>query len=74
MPKPSNRPKCFYLAALDEVEFDEKLHHYADQRIEIDLADGVKHNYGLFGDLLAEVKAVTGEKPRFDTAHSRNSP
>jgi hypothetical protein len=24
--------------------------------------DGVKVNYGKFGDLLAEVKAVTGEK------------
>ena len=42
------------------IEFDEKLHHYADQRIAIDLDDGVKHNYGLFGDLLAEVKTVTG--------------
>ena len=28
----------------------------------IDLDDGVKVNYGKFGDLLAEVKAVTGEK------------
>jgi type II restriction/modification system DNA methylase subunit YeeA len=44
------------------IEFDEKLHHYADRRIPIDLDDGVKHNYGLFGDLLAEVKAVTGGK------------
>ena len=43
--------------------FDEKLHHYADQRIELDLDDGVKVNYGKFGDLLAEVKAVTGKKP-----------
>lgn len=48
---------------LEELRvYDEKLHHYADQRIEIDLDDGVKHNYGLFGDLLAEVKAITGEK------------
>ena len=43
--------------------FDEKLRHYADQRIELDLDDGVKVNYGKFGDLLAEVKAITGEKP-----------
>ena len=42
---------------------DEKLRHYADQRIHLDLDDGVKVNYGKFGDLLAEVKAVTGKKP-----------
>jgi hypothetical protein len=41
-------------------EFDEKLRHYADQRISLDLDDGVKVNYGKFGDLLAEVKKVTG--------------
>jgi len=40
--------------------FDEKLRHHADQRITLDLDDGVKVNYGKFGDLLAEVKAVTG--------------
>jgi len=27
------------------------------------LDDGVKGNYGKFGDLLAEVKAVHGKKP-----------
>ncbi|MFC1609531.1 BREX-1 system adenine-specific DNA-methyltransferase PglX [Myxococcota bacterium] len=43
--------------------FDEKLKHYADQRIALDLDDGVKVNYGKFGDLLAEVKKVTGKKP-----------
>ncbi|WP_201720778.1 BREX-1 system adenine-specific DNA-methyltransferase PglX [Pseudomonas aeruginosa] len=42
--------------------FDEKLRHYADQRISLDLDDGVKVNYGRFGDLLAEVKTVTGDK------------
>ena len=46
---------------LDELRrFDEQLRHYADQRITLDLDDGVKVNYGKFGDLLAEVKAVTG--------------
>jgi len=45
------------------AEFDEKLRHYADQRISLDLDDGVKVNYGKFGDLLAQVKDVTGEKP-----------
>ena len=42
--------------------FDEKLRHYADKRIELDPDDGVKVNYGKFGDLPAEKKAVTGKK------------
>jgi type II restriction/modification system DNA methylase subunit YeeA len=42
--------------------FDEKLRHHADLRITLDLDDGVKVNYAKFGDLLAEVKAVTGDK------------
>jgi len=42
--------------------FDEKLRHYADQRISLDLDDGVKLNYGKFGDLLVGVKEVTGKK------------
>ena len=42
--------------------FDEKLKHAADMRIKLDLDDGVKVNYGKFGDLLAEVKAVCGSK------------
>lgn len=42
------------------LAYDEKLRHYADMRIKLDLDDGVKVNYGKFGDLLAEVKAVTG--------------
>jgi hypothetical protein len=40
------------------LAYDEKLRHYADMRIQLDLDDGVKVNYGKFGDLLAEVKAV----------------
>ncbi len=44
------------------LSFDEKLRHCADLRIQLDLDDGVKVNYGRFGDLLAEVKAVTGGK------------
>jgi type II restriction/modification system DNA methylase subunit YeeA len=44
-------------------EFDAKLKHFADRRISLDLDDGVKHNYGKFGDLLAEVKTITGEAP-----------
>lgn len=42
------------------LAYDEKLRHYADMRITLDLDDGVKVNYGKFGDLLAEVKTVTG--------------
>lgn len=42
------------------LAYDEKLRHYADLRVPLDLDDGVKVNYGKFGDLLAEVKAVTG--------------
>ena len=48
---------------LEELRrYDEQLRHYADLRIGLDLDDGVKVNYGKFGDLLAEVKAVTGER------------
>ena len=43
-------------------EFDEKLRHYADRRIALDLDDGVKVNYGKFGDLLAAVTNITGKK------------
>jgi type II restriction/modification system DNA methylase subunit YeeA len=42
------------------LAYDEQLRHYADMRITLDLDDGVKANYGKFGDLLAEVKAITG--------------
>ncbi|WP_313473822.1 BREX-1 system adenine-specific DNA-methyltransferase PglX [Psychrobacter sp.] len=50
-------------------EFDDKLKHFADMRISIDLDDGVKANYGKFGDLLAEVKKITGEKPEIINAN-----
>ena len=42
------------------LAYDEQLRHYADMRITLDLDDGVKVNYGKFGDLLAEIKTVTG--------------
>jgi hypothetical protein len=35
--------------------FEEKVHHLADQNIEIDLDDGVKKNYGIFTDVLAKI-------------------
>ena len=36
-------------------EFEEKVHHLADQMIEIDLDDGVKVNYAKFQDVLAKI-------------------
>jgi type II restriction/modification system DNA methylase subunit YeeA len=48
---------------LELNHFDEKLRHFADQRIALDLDDGVKVNYAKFGDLLVDVKAITGNKP-----------
>jgi type II restriction/modification system DNA methylase subunit YeeA len=42
------------------LAYDEQLRHYADMRITLDLDDGVKVNYGKFGDLLDSVKIVTG--------------
>ena len=42
------------------LAYDEQLRHYADMRIKLDLDDGVKVNYGKFGDLLEGVKVVTG--------------
>lgn len=41
--------------------FDEQLKHYAEMRITLDLDDGVKANYGKFGKLLADVKAIHGK-------------
>ncbi len=35
--------------------FEEKVHHLADQKIEIDLDDGVKKNYAIFADVLAKI-------------------
>lgn len=44
-------------------KFDEELKHYAEKRISLDLDDGVKVNYGKFGNLLANVKDIHGKKP-----------
>ena len=42
---------------LDETSaFEDKVHHLADQMIEIDLDDGVKVNYAKFQDVLAKIK------------------
>lgn len=42
--------------------FDDLLKHYAEMRIKLDLDDGVKANYGKFGNLLADVKAIHGKE------------
>lgn len=42
--------------ALEIQKYEEKVHHLADQNIQIDLDDGVKHNYELFADVLARIK------------------
>ncbi len=42
--------------ALEIQKYEEKIHHLADQNIQIDLDDGVKHNYELFADVLAKIK------------------
>ncbi|RHO98497.1 BREX-1 system adenine-specific DNA-methyltransferase PglX [Clostridium sp. AF37-5] len=36
--------------------YEEKIHHLADQMISIDLDDGVKKNYSIFKDVLAKIK------------------
>ena len=44
-------------AKLQEIkEYDEKIAHIANQRISIDLDDGVKVNYEKFKDILAKIK------------------
>jgi len=58
--KIDNQIKALKKKHVELLAYDEKLRHYADRRISLDLDDGVKVNYGKFGDLLAEVKAVTG--------------
>lgn len=42
--------------SLEIQKYEEKVHHLADQNIQIDLDDGVKHNYELFADVLAKIK------------------
>ena len=37
-------------------EYEVLVRHYADQRIEIDLDNGVVENYKLFGDLLSKIE------------------
>jgi hypothetical protein len=42
--------------ATELQEYEEKIHHLADQMIAIDLDDGVKYNYEIFSDVLAKIR------------------
>ncbi len=42
--------------AMEIHEYEEKIHHLADQMISIDLDNGVKKNYEIFKDVLAKIK------------------
>lgn len=42
-------------------KFDEEHKHYAEMRITLDLDDGVKANYGKFGNMLANVEGIHGK-------------
>ena len=41
---------------LEIGQYEEKIHHLADQMIGIDLDDGVKVNYAKFQDVLEKIK------------------
>ncbi len=38
------------------LKYEEQVHHLADMRIELDLDDGVKMNYGKLADILTKIK------------------
>lgn len=54
--KLSKQQKKIQEQSLEIQKYEEKIHHLADRNIEIDLDDGVKHNYALFDDVLAKIK------------------
>ena len=54
--KLTKQQQKFQDQATELQKYEEKVHHLADQNIEIDLDDGVKHNYELFADVLAKIK------------------
>ena len=54
--KLTKQQKKFQDQATELQKYEERVHHLADQNIEIDLDDGVKHNYELFADVLAKIK------------------
>lgn len=51
-----DKQKATLQAQITEIgEYEEKIHHLADQMIRIDLDDGVKNNYEIFKDVLAKI-------------------
>lgn len=54
--KLTKQQKKFQDQSAELQKYEEKVHHLADQNIEIDLDEGVKHNYKLFADVLARIK------------------
>lgn len=52
----SKKLKTLSDQATEIHEYEEKIHHLADQMISIDLDDGVKKNYSIFQDVLAKIK------------------
>jgi hypothetical protein len=61
------RDREYLVRQLAELRtFDEELRHLADQRIKLDLDDGVKVNYGRFGNLLAAKDKVCGKDDKED--------
>ena len=54
--KLNNQLKTLNDQATEIHEYEEKIHHLADQMISIDLDDGVKNNYEIFKDVLAKIK------------------
>jgi type II restriction/modification system DNA methylase subunit YeeA len=54
--------EAFRKKQIELAQFDDKLRHYSDMRIALDLDEGVKVNYSKFDDLLAEVKQVAATK------------
>ena len=52
-----NKKRKTLLERAEEVrKYEEKIHHLADQKIAIDLDDGVKVNYSKFSGVLATIK------------------
>mgnify|MGYP000024111802 FL=1 len=52
-----DKQKATLQAQITEIgEYEEKIHHLADQMIRIDFDDGVKNNYEIFKDVLAKIK------------------
>ena len=54
--KLSKRLAALQAQAAEIREYEEKIHHLADQMIKIDLDDGVKKNYAIFQDVLSKIK------------------